>query len=117
SLCGIDSAHGLWRPAGLSTVVSGALEALTVSLARSYDLLVRLSVGVAVEFMHVISIIERRVTEGNFMVHTSIFRAVRGHDDSTVFEATGEQPHFVQDVARAAERITPDLFEPLDDDD
>src|SRR5690606_38800712 len=37
SLWGIDSAHGLWRLAGLSTVASGAIEALTVSLARSVD--------------------------------------------------------------------------------
>lgn len=117
SLWGIDSAHGLWRLAGLSTVASGAIEALTVSLARSVDLLVRLSVGVAGETMQVIEIIEPRVTEGNGLVHTPIFRAVRGPDDSSVFEATGEQPHFLQDVARAAERITPDLFEPLDDDD
>src|SRR5690606_17573704 len=100
SLWGIASAHGLWRLAGLSTVASGAIEALTVSLARSVDLLIRLSVGVNGEAMQVIEIIEPRVTEGNGIVHTPIFRAVRGPDDSTVFEATGEQPHFVQDVAR-----------------
>jgi pilus assembly protein CpaF len=74
SLWGIDSAHALWRLAGLSTVAAGAISALTVSLARSVDLLVRLSVGVSGEAMQVVEIIEPRVKEGNEIVHTPISR-------------------------------------------
>ena len=95
SLWGIDSAHGLWRLAGLSTVASGAIGALTVSLARSVDLLVRLSVGVSGEAMQVIELIEPRVKEGNELKHQPIFRAERGPDGMTTFRPTGAVPTFV----------------------
>src|SRR5690606_24059754 len=45
SLWGIDSAHALWRMAGLSAVAAGAIGALTVSVARAVGLPVRVPVG------------------------------------------------------------------------
>ena len=78
-LWGIDSAHALSRLAALSTVASGAIQALTVALARSVDLLVRVSVGVNNEAMQVIEIVEPRVKEGNQIVHMPIFRAMKGN--------------------------------------
>lgn len=116
SLWGIDSAHGLWRLAGLSTVASGAIEALTISLARSVDLLIRLSVGVNGETMQVIEIIEPRVTEANGLLHQPIFQALASDDGSTVFQATGESPSFVRELEASAGRISPALFEVLADD-
>lgn len=100
SMWGIDSAHGLWRLAGLSTVAAGAIGALTVSLARSVDLLVRLSVGVSGEAMQVVEIVEPRVRDNNEIVHQPIYRAIRRSDGATVFEATGETPRFLEATAR-----------------
>jgi pilus assembly protein CpaF len=111
SLWGIDSAHALWRLAGLSTVASGAIGALTVSLARSVDLLVRLNVGVNQEAMQVIEIIEPRVREGNEIVHVPLFAAERGDDHNTVFRATGEQPSFIRELAESGIAVPQRMFE------
>jgi pilus assembly protein CpaF len=111
SLWGIDSAHALWRLAGLSTVASGAIGALTVSLARSVDLLIRLNVGVNQEAMQVIEIIEPRVREGNEIVHVPLFAAERGDDHTTVFRATGEQPSFIRDLAERGIAVPQRMFE------
>ncbi len=96
SLWGIDSAHALSRLAALSTVASGAIDALTVALARSVDVLVRLNVGVNGESMQVIELVEPRVKEGNTVEHVSLFRAERTEDEKTVFKAAGVVPHFVK---------------------
>ena len=111
SLWGIDSAHALWRLAGLSTVASGAIEALTVSLARSVDLLVRLNVGVADEGLQVIEIIEPRVREEAEIVHAPIFRAVRTDDATSTFEATGEEPSFIAELAERGIAMPQRMFE------
>jgi pilus assembly protein CpaF len=96
SLWGIDSAHALSRLAALSTVASGAIDALTVALARSVDVLVRLNVGMSGESMQVIELVEPRVREGNTVEHVSLFRAERGEDEQTVFTAGGVAPHFLR---------------------
>src|SRR5690606_31438452 len=87
SLWGIDSAHALWRMAGLSTVAAGAIGALTVSLARSVDLLIRLNVGVNQEAMQVIELVEPRVKAGDQIVHVPIFAAERDAEKNTTFRA------------------------------
>jgi Flp pilus assembly CpaF family ATPase len=100
SLWGIDSAHALWRLAGLSTVAAGAIQALTVSLARSVDLLVRLGVGVAGEPLQIVEIVEPRVREGNEIVHTPLFRAVKAQDGQpTEFKPSGTVPGFLHELA------------------
>jgi Flp pilus assembly CpaF family ATPase len=99
SMWGIDSAHGLWRLAGLSTVAAGAIQALTVSLARSVDLLVRLSVGVSGEAMQIVELIEPRVKDGNQLVHMPIFKAERGPEGETSFKPTGTIPAFVHELS------------------
>lgn len=111
SLWGIDSAHGLWRMAGLSTVASGAISALMTSLARSVDLLVRLSVGVSGEPMQVIEIIEPRVKDGGELVHMPIFRAQRGEGDVTEFKATGTVPSFIRKLAEAGIAVPMRIFQ------
>lgn len=111
SLWGIDSAHALWRLAGLSTVASGAIEALTVSLARSVDLLVRLNVGVNDEGLQVIEIIEPRVREESEIVHAPIFRAVRADDGTSKFEGTGEEPSFIAELAERGIAVPQRMFE------
>jgi len=111
SLWGIDSAHALWRLAGLSTVASGAIEALTVSLARSVDLLVRLNVGVNEEGLQVIEIIEPRVREESEIVHAPIFRAVRAEDGTSKFEGTGEEPSFIAELAERGIAVPQRMFE------
>jgi hypothetical protein len=110
SLWGIDSAHGLWRLAGLSTVASGAIGALTVSLARSVDLLVRLSVGVSGEAMQVIELIEPRVKEGNELMHQPIFKAERGPDGVTLFKPSGAVPTFVAQLASIGINVDMGIF-------
>jgi hypothetical protein len=110
SLWGIDSAHGLWRLAGLSTVASGAIGALTVSLARSVDLLVRLSVGVSGEVMQVIELIEPRVKEGNELKHQPIFKAERGPDGVTLFKPSGAVPSFVAQLAAIGINVDMGIF-------
>jgi len=112
STWGIDAAHGLWRLAGLSTVASGAIAALTVSLAESVDLLVRLSVGVAGEALQVVELLEPEVNEGDEILHRSIFRAVRGSDGLTQFLATGHVPRFVDRIAGSGIVLSNTIFEP-----
>ncbi|MCH9679792.1 MAG: FHA domain-containing protein [Deltaproteobacteria bacterium] len=109
SLWGIDSAHALWRLAGLSTVAAGAIGALTVSLARSVDLLIRLNVGVHQEAMQVIEVIEPRVKAGDQIVHVPIFQAYR-EAEATVFKATGEEPRFIRELAEQGIAIPTSMF-------
>ncbi len=110
SLWGIDSAHALWRLAGLSTVAAGAIGALTVSLARSVDLLIRLNVGVNQEAMQVIEVVEPRVQAGDQIVHVPIFKAVRDAEKNTVFRATGEQPRFIGELAEQGIAVPTGVF-------
>ncbi len=98
SMWGIDSAHALWRLAGLSTVATGAIQNLTVSLARSVDLLVRLGTGVADEPMQIVEIVEPRVKEGNEIVHMPLFRAMKAADGSTEFKPSGTVPRFLREL-------------------
>jgi len=111
SLWGIDSSHSLSRLAALSTVASGAIGALTIALARSVDLLVRLSIGVNNEPMQVIEVIEPRVKEGNQLQHVPIFKAVRAEDGTTKFEPTGTVPHFVERLAKRGVSVPKTIFE------
>lgn len=110
SLWGIDSAHALWRLAGLSTVAAGAIGALTVSLARSVDLLIRVNVGVNQEAMQVIELIEPRVKAGDQIVHASIFKAERDDEGNTIFKATGEQPRFIRKLAEQGIAVPTRMF-------
>lgn len=110
SLWGIDSAHALWRLAGLSTVAAGAIGSLTVSLARSVDLLIRVNVGVNQEAMQVIELIEPRVKAGDQIVHVPIFKAERDDDGNTVFKATGEQPRFIRKLAERGIAVPTRMF-------
>ena len=112
SLWGIDSAHALSRLAALSTVASGAITALTVALARSVDLLVRVGRGVNQEAMQVIEVVEPRVREGNEIVHMPIFRAMRAGDGSTQFHPTGTVPAFVGQVAERGIVLPKRIFQP-----
>ena len=98
SMWGIDSAHALSRLAALSTVASGAIHALTVALARSVDLLVRLNVGVGGESMQVIEVVEPRVSEGDKIEHVSLFVARRNSDGGTDFLPSGTQPGFLPEL-------------------
>ena len=116
SMWGIDSAHGLWRLAGLSTVAAGAIQALTISLARSVDLLVRLSVGVGGEAMQVIEMIEPQVKENNELVHTPVFKAVRGADGTTQFRATGVVPRMVDELAVQGVAVDRRIFSARNED-
>jgi pilus assembly protein CpaF len=112
SLWGIDSAHALSRLAALSTVASGAIQALTVALARSVDLLVRVSVGVNNEAMQVIELVEPRVKEGNQIVHMPIFRAMKVQDGATEFRPTGTVPAFITEVAERGINVPMSVFKP-----
>lgn len=110
SLWGIDSAHGLWRLAGLSTVASGAIQSLTVSLARSVDVLIRLSVGVSGEAMQVVEIIEPRVPGGDEIVHQPIFTAEKSADGVTRFVPTGEVPRLVDQLETMGITVDRSIF-------
>ncbi len=110
SLWGIDSAHGLWRLAGLSTVAAGAISALMTSLARSVDVLVRLSVGVSGEPMQVVEVIEPRVRDGGELDHLPVFRAVRTESGATEFRPTGTVPSFVRKLAEAGIAVPTRMF-------
>jgi len=112
SLWGIDSAHALSRLAALSTVASGAIQALTVALARSVDLLVRVSVGVNGEAMQVIELVEPRVKEGNQIVHMPIFRAMKAQDGATEFRPTGTVPGFIGELAERGINLPMNVFKP-----
>jgi pilus assembly protein CpaF len=112
SLWGIDSAHALSRLAALSTVASGAIQALTVALARSVDLLVRVSVGVNGEAMQVIELVEPRVKEGNQVVHMPIFRAMKGQDGATEFRPTGTVPNFISEMTERGINLPMSVFKP-----
>lgn len=112
SLWGIDSAHALSRLAALSTVASGAISALTVALARSVDLLVRVSVGVNNEAMQVIEIVEPRVKEANQVVHMPIFKAMKGQDGAVEFRPTGTVPNFVNDLVSRGVALPMSVFQP-----
>jgi len=112
SLWGIDSAHALSRLAALSTVASGAITALTVALARSVDLLVRVSVGVNNEAMQVIELVEPRVKEGNQIVHMPIFRAMKVQDGATEFRPTGTVPAFITELAERGINVPMSVFKP-----
>lgn len=112
SLWGIDSTHALSRLAALSTVASGAIQALTVALARSVDLLVRVSVGVNNEAMQVIELVEPRVKEGNQIVHMPIFRAMKVQDGATDFRPTGTVPAFISELAERGINLPMSVFKP-----
>jgi pilus assembly protein CpaF len=112
SLWGIDSAHALSRLAALSTVASGAIQALTIALARSVDLLVRVSVGVNNEAMQVIELVEPRVKEGDQIVHMPIFKAMKGQDGATEFRPTGTVPSFIEEVAARGINLPMSVFKP-----
>jgi pilus assembly protein CpaF len=112
SLWGIDSAHALSRLAALSTVASGAIQALTVALARSVDLLVRVSVGVNNEAMQIIELVEPRVKEGDQIVHMPIFKAMKGQDGTTEFRPTGTVPAFIGEVAERGISLPMSVFKP-----
>jgi hypothetical protein len=112
SVWGIDSAHALSRLAALSTVASGAIQALTVALARSVDLLVRVSVGANNEAMQIIELVEPRVKEGNQIVHMPIFRAMKGQDGATEFRPTGTVPAFISEVAERGINLPMSVFKP-----
>lgn len=111
SVWGIDSAHALSRLAALSTVASGAIQALTVALARSVDLLVRITVGINGEAMQVIELVEPRVKEGDQIVHMPIFRAMKG-TDGTEFRPTGTVPHFITQLAERGITVPMTVFKP-----
>lgn len=112
SLWGIDSAHALSRLAALSTVASGAIQALTVALARSVDLLVRVSVGVNNEAMQVIEMVEPRVKEGDEVVHMPIFRAMKGSEGETEFRPTGTVPGFINEIVERGVSLPMGVFKP-----
>ena len=112
SLWGIDSAHALSRLSALSTVASGAISALTVALARSVDLLIRLGVGVNQDAMQVIEVVEPRVKEGDQIVHMPIFRAMKSADGGTDFRATGTVPLFLRELTEAGITLPTRIFEP-----
>ncbi len=112
SLWGIDSAHALSRLAALSTVASGAIQALTVALARSVDLLVRVSVGVNNEAMQIIEIVEPRVKEGNQIVHMPIFRAMKVAEGTTEFLPTGTVPAFINQLLERGISVPMSVFKP-----
>lgn len=112
SLWGIDSAHALSRLAALSTVASGAIQALTVALARSVDLLVRVSVGVNNEAMQIIELVEPRVKEGDQIVHMPIFKAMKGQDGATEFRPTGTVPAFIGEIAERGINLPMSVFKP-----
>ena len=114
SLWGIDSAHGLWRLAGLSTVASGAIRSLTVSLARSVDVLIRLSVGVSGEAMQIVEVIEPRVPGGEDIVHQPIFVAERNADGVTRFVPSGEVPRLVDHLQQAGITVDRTIFQTSD---
>ena len=112
SVWGIDSAHALSRLAALSTVASGAIDALTVALARSVDLLIRVGVGKNGENMQIVEMIEPRVKEGNQILHEPIFQARYSVEDGkTVFEATGRVPAFVSDLSIRGITLDSAVFE------
>lgn len=115
SLWGIDSAHGLWRLAGLSTVAAGAIQSLTVSLARSVDVLIRLSVGVGGEAMQVVEVIEPRVPGGDEIVHQPIFRAEKNADGVTRFVPTGETPRLVEHLQQIGITVDSSIFDGASD--
>ena len=110
SMWGIDSAHAMWRLAGLSTVAAGAIQNLTVSLARSLDLLVRLAKGVSGEPMQVVEIVEPRVTGSDEIVHMPIFRAIKGPDGATAFQPTGTVPAFVREIGELGITVPARIF-------
>jgi Flp pilus assembly CpaF family ATPase/pSer/pThr/pTyr-binding forkhead associated (FHA) protein len=110
SLWGIDSAHALSRLAALSTVASGAIRALTVALARSVDLLVRVGVGVNNEAMQVLELVEPRVKEGDEIVHMPLFRAMKGSDGNTDFQATGTKPLFLRFLTERGITVPMSIF-------
>jgi len=112
SVWGIDSAHALSRLAALSTVASGAIQALTVSLARSVDLLVRLSVGVNGEAMQVVEVVEPQVSENDAITHVSLFRSVKGTEGVTDFLPTGTVPGFFEELEGRGITVTRKVFEP-----
>jgi Flp pilus assembly CpaF family ATPase len=112
SLWGIDSAHGLSRLAALSTVASGAISALTVALARSVDLLIRLSVGVAGEPMQIIEIVEPRVQDKGEIVHMPLFRALKRPDGGTEFQPTGTVPQFLGELGARGITVPKTVFKP-----
>lgn len=112
SLWGIDSAHALSRLSALSTVASGAIAALTVALARSVDLLIRLGVGVNQDAMQIIEIVEPRVKEGGEIVHMPIFKAQRKGEGGTAFTPTGTVPTFLRDLTEKGINLPVSLFKP-----
>lgn len=112
SLWGIDSAHALSRLSALSTVASGAISALTVALARSVDVLIRLGVGVNQEPMQVIEMVEPRVKEGDQIVHMPIFRAQKKSEGGVEFTPTGTVPLFARDLNDAGIAIPLTVFKP-----
>lgn len=111
SVWGIDPAHALSRLAAMGTVASGAIQALTLALARSVDVLVRLGVGVNNESMQVLELIEPRVRDGNKIVHVGLFKAARTADGATKFLASGNVPQFVQHMSERGESVPAGIFQ------
>ncbi len=110
SMWGIDSAHAMWRLAGLSTVAAGAIQNLTVSLARSLDVLVRLGQGVAGEPMQIVEMVEPRVQGSEEIVHMPLFRAMKGADGRTEFKPTGTVPAFVRELTEQGITVPMRIF-------
>ena len=91
-------------------MASGAIQSLTVSLARSVDVLIRLSVGVSGEAMQVVEIIEPRVPGGDEIVHLPIFEAEKNADGVTRFVPTGEVPRLVDQLETMGITVDRSIF-------
>ena len=83
---------------------------MMTSLARSVDLLVRLSVGVGGEPMQVVELIEPRIKDGGELAHMPVFRAQRTETGATEFKATGTVPSFVRKLAEAGISVPMRIF-------
>ncbi len=84
SLWGVNTAHALTRLAGLGTTGGSAVQPLILSLARAFDVVVRVGRGVCGEAMQIIEVITPKVSHTGAIDYRPLF----------VTEKQGDAPEF-----------------------
>ncbi len=84
SLWGVNTAHALTRLAGLGTSGGAAVQPLILSLARAFDVVVRVGRGVCGESMQIVEVIQPKVSHTGVIEYRPLF----------VTEKKGDAPEF-----------------------
>jgi len=97
SLWGVNTAHALTRLAGLGTTTGAAVQPLILSLARAFDVVVRVGRGVCGESMQIVEIVAPKVSHTGAIEYRPLFVAEK-KGDHPEFRAKPEAQKFLRSL-------------------